>query len=171
MVQFSCSLVSNSLQPNGLQHTRLPCPSPSPGACSNSCPLSQWCHPTISSFVMTFSGSQSFPTSGTFPVNQLFTSGGQSVGASASVLPMHIQSWFSLGLTALISLLSKRLSRVFSSTKIWKNQTGLGDRRATKTIFAHKRVVTTHLSLYQWSFWNWILGLFSLPPPHILTSF
>ena len=109
----------NSLWPHGLQHARLPCPSPTPGACSNSCPSSQWCHPTISSSVIPFSSCpQSFPASGSFPVSQLFASGGQSIGvsASASVLPMNIQDWiFPLRWTGWISLLSKGLSRVFSS--------------------------------------------------------
>ena len=118
--------MSDSLQPHGLQHTRLPCPSLSPGVCSNSCPLSQWCHQTISSSVTPFSSCpQSFPASGFFLRNQLFTSGGQSTGAStsASVLPMNIQGWLPLGLTGLISLLSKRLfSSVFSSTTLWKHQ-------------------------------------------------
>ena len=103
-LQFSRSVLSNSLQPHGLQHARLPCPSPTPGACSNSCPLSRWCHPTISSSVVTFSSClQSFPASGSFLTNQFFTSGGQSIGAStsASVLPMNIQGWFPLGLTDL----------------------------------------------------------------------
>ena len=109
--------MSNSLWPHGLQHTRLPCPSPTPGACSNSCPLSQWCHPTISSSVVLFSSYlQSFPASGSFPMSQFFASDGQSIGAStsASVLPMNIQDWFPLGWSGWISLLSKGLSRVFS---------------------------------------------------------
>ena len=120
-VQFSCSVVSDSLQPHGLQHAWLPCPSPSPRACSDSCPLSQWCHPTISSAVLPFSSClQSFPASESFQMNQFFASGGQSIGASASasVLPMNIQDWFPLGLTALISLQSKGLSRVFSNTTV-----------------------------------------------------
>ena len=99
-VQFSCSVVSDSLQPHGLQHTRPPYPSPTPGVYSNSCPSSQWCHPTISSFVVLFSSClQSFPASGSFPLIQFFTSDGQSIGvsASASVLPMNIQDWFPLG--------------------------------------------------------------------------
>ena len=105
-------------------HTRLPCPSLSPGVCSNSCPLSQWCQPTVSSSVTLFSSCpQSFPSSGSFPMSWFFASGGQSIGAlaSASVLPMNIQGWFPLGLTDLISLLSKGLLRVFSSTIIWKH--------------------------------------------------
>ena len=111
-VQFSHSVVSDSLWPHRLQHTRLPCPSPNPGACSNSCPSSRWCHPTISSSVIPVSSClQSFPStfqSGSFLMNRLFASGGQSVGASvsASVLPMIIQDRFLLGLTGLISLLS-----------------------------------------------------------------
>ena len=104
--------------------TRLPCPSPSPRACSNSCPLSRWCHPTISSSVVPFSCLQSFPASGSFPVSQLFTSGGQNIGvsASASVLPMNIQDWSPLGWTGRISLQSKGLSRVFSNTTVQKHQ-------------------------------------------------
>ena len=113
--QFSHSHMSNSLQPHGLQHTRLPCPSPTPGTCSNSCPSSWWCHPTISSSVIPFSSClQSSPASGSFPMSKFFASGGQSVGAltSASVFSMNIYDWFPLGLTALISLQSKGLSRV-----------------------------------------------------------
>ena len=109
--------MSDSLRPHGLQHTRLPCPSPAPGACSNSCSLSQWYYPTISSSIVTFSSClQSFPTSESFPMSQFFTSDGQSIGASASVLPMNIQDWFPLGLTGLITLQSKGLSKVFSNT-------------------------------------------------------
>ena len=117
--------MSNSLQPHGLQHARLPCSSPTPWACSSSCSLSWWCHPTISSSVIPFSSClQSFPASGSFPMSQFFTSGGQSTGASApaSVLPINIQGWFPLELTSLISFLSKGLSRVFSSTTVWKHQ-------------------------------------------------
>ena len=112
-VQFSRSVVSNSLRPHELQHSRPPCPSPASGACSDSCSSSQWCHQTISSSVIPFSCLQSFPASGSFPVSQFFTSGGQSIGvsASASVLPMNIQDWFPLGLTDLVSLQSVGLSR------------------------------------------------------------
>ena len=112
------------LQPHELQHARLSCPLPSPGACSNSCPSSWWCHPTISSSVIPFSSCpQSFPASGSFPMTWLLASCCQSIGASASVLPMNIQSWFLLGLTGLISLqLKGGLSRVFSNTTIWKHQ-------------------------------------------------
>ena len=111
--------------PHRLQHARPPCPSPTPGACSNSCPLSRWYHPTISSSVALFSSClQSFLASGSFPVSQLFTSGSQTIRTSvlASDLPMNIQGWFPLGLTGLISLLSEGFSRVFSSTTIWKHQ-------------------------------------------------
>ena len=107
LLLFSHWVVCDSLQPHGLQHTRLPCPSLSPGACSNSYPLSQWCHPTISSSVAPFSSCpQSFPLLGSFPMSRLFTSGGQRIGAwaSASVLPMNIQGWFPLGLCGLIFL-------------------------------------------------------------------
>ena len=108
-VHFSCSVMSDSLWPHGLQHARLPCSSPTPGAYSNSCPLSWWCHPTISSSVVPFSSRlQSFPASGSFLMSQLFSSGGQSIGVLASsVLPMNIQDWFSLGWTGWVSLLSK----------------------------------------------------------------
>ena len=116
-------VTSNSLQPQGLQHTRLPCPSLSLRACSISCPSSRWCHPTISSSVVPFSSClQFFPVLGSFPVSWLFASGDQSIGASASALPMNIQSWFPLGLAGLISLQSEGLSRVFSNTTIKKHQ-------------------------------------------------
>ena len=123
-VQFSHSVVSESLQPHGLQHARLPCPSPTPGVYSNSCPLSWWCHPIISSSVVPFSSLQSIPASGSFQMSQFFASGGQStvVSASISVLPMNNQDWFSLGWTVWISLLSKGLSRAFSNTTVQKPQ-------------------------------------------------
>ena len=119
-IRFKFSLVQpNSLWPYGLKHARLPCPSPTPRACSNSCPSSQWCHPTMSSSVIPFSSClQSFPASGSFLMSQLFSSGGQSFGASASasVFPVNIKDWFPLGLTGLISLQSKGISRVFPNT-------------------------------------------------------
>ena len=124
-VQFSCSVMSDFVQPHGLQHARLPCPSPSYGACSNSCPSSQWCHPTISSSVVSFSSSpQSFPASECFPVSPFFPSGGQRIGVwpLASVLPMNTQDWSPLGWTGWISLQSKGLSRVLSNTIIQKYQ-------------------------------------------------
>ena len=123
-VQFSRS-VSNSLQPHGLQQARPPCPSPTPRVYSNSCQLSPWCHPTISSSVVPFSSHlQSFPPSGSFQMSQFFISGSQTieVSASASGLPMNIQDWFPLGLTDWISLLSKGLSRVFFKTTVQKHQ-------------------------------------------------
>ena len=125
MVVAVQSLSHLSFQPHGLQHTRPPCSSPSPRPCSSVCPLSRWCHPTISSSAAHISFClPSFPASGSLPMSQLFASGGQSIGASASasVLPMNIQSWFPLGLTGLISLLSTGLSKVFSSTMVQKNQ-------------------------------------------------
>ena len=124
-VQFSHWVVSDSLQPRELQHARPPCPSPTPGVYPNSYPLSQWCHPTISSSVILFSSCpQSFPASGSFQINQLFASGGQSieVSASTSVLPMNTQDWSPLGWTCWISLQSKGLSRVFSNTTVQKHQ-------------------------------------------------
>ena len=110
---------------HGLQHSRVPCPLPPPRVCSNSCPLSQWCHSTIWSSAIPFSSFfQSFPALGSFPRNQFFASSGQSIGtsASASVLPMSVQGWFPLGWTGLISLLTKGLSRIFSNTTIRKHQ-------------------------------------------------
>ena len=124
-VQFSSSLSHvPTLQPHGLQHTRLPCPSPTPRACLNSCLSSQWCHTTILSSVLPFSCLQSFPALGSFPMNQFFISGGQSNGASASasILPMNIQYWSPLGWTGLISWQSKGLSGVFSNTTVQKHQ-------------------------------------------------
>ena len=124
-VQFSHSVVSDSLQPHGLPHVRLPCPSPTPGAFSNSCPLSRWCHSAIWSYVVPFSSCpQSLPASGSFPMSRLFAWGGQSirVSASASVLPVNIQDWSPIGLTGWISLQSKGLSRVFSNTTVQKHQ-------------------------------------------------
>ena len=128
-VQFSCSVVYDFLWHHGLQHARLPCPSPTPEAYSNSCPSSQWCHPTISSSVFPFSSRlQSFPASESFPMSHFFASGGQSIGVSAStsVLPVNIRDWFPLGfplgLTGWISLQYKGLSRVFFNTTVQKHQ-------------------------------------------------
>ena len=121
--QFSHS-VTNSLRPHGLQHARPPCPSPTPRVYSNSCPLSRWCNPTISSSVIPFSSHlQSFPASGPFPVSQFLAPGGQSIGVSASalVLPMNIQDWFPVGWTGWVSLQSKGLARVFSNTTVKKH--------------------------------------------------
>ena len=116
--------MSDSLWTHGLQHSRPPCLSPIPGDYSDSCPLSRWCHSMLSFSVIPFSRLQSFPTSGSFPMSQFFTSGGQRIGVSASapVLPMNIQDWFPLGWTGWISLQSKGLSRVFSNTTVQKHQ-------------------------------------------------
>ena len=124
-VQLGCSVVSDSLWPYGLQHASPLCPSPTPGAYSNSCPWSRWCHPTISSSVIPFSSHlQSFPALGSFSRSQFVTSGGQRIGvsASASVLPMNILDWFPLGWTVWISLQFKGLSRVFSNTSVQKHE-------------------------------------------------
>ena len=121
-VQFSLSVMSHTLQPHGLQHARISCPSPTPGACSKSCPSSWWCHPTISSSVVLFSSClPSCSASGSFPVSQFFALGGQSIGisGSASILPINIQDWSPLGWTSWISLQSKGLLRVFSNTTFW----------------------------------------------------
>ena len=121
--QFSRSVMSDSLRPHGLQHTRPLCPSPTARVYPNSCPLSQWCYPTISSSVVS-SHLKSFPASGSFLMSQFFASGGQGIGVSTSVsvLPMNIQDWFPLGWTGWISLKSKGLSRVFSNTTVQKHQ-------------------------------------------------
>ena len=121
MLLLSRSVMSDSLQPHGLQRSRLPCPLASPGVCSNSWLSSWWCHPPISSFVIPFFCLQSFPASKTFPMSWLFASGGQSIRASSSswVLPINIQGWLPLRLIALIYLFSQGLSRVFSSTTVW----------------------------------------------------
>ena len=124
-VQFSCSVVSDSLRPHESHHARPPCPSPTLWVDSNPCPSSQWCHPTNSSSVIPFSSCfQSFPASGSFPVSQFFASGGQSIGVSAlaSVIPKNIQDWFPLGWTGWISLQSKGLSRVFFNVTVQKHQ-------------------------------------------------
>ena len=124
-VQFSCSVMSDSLQPHEPQHARPTCPSPTPRVLPNPCPLNLWCHPTISSSVIPISSCpQSFPASGSFQISQTFASGGQSIGvsASASILPKNTQDWFPLGWTGWISLLSKGLLWVFSNTTVQKHQ-------------------------------------------------
>ena len=134
-VQFSCSAVSNFLRPHGLLHARLPCPSPTLGTCSNSCPSSQWCHPTISSSIIPFSSClQSFPASGSFPMSQFLASSDQSISVSASVLSVNIQDWFPLGLTGLI-FQSKGLSRVFSNTTVQKHQNPWKREWQTTSVF------------------------------------
>ena len=142
LVQFSRTVMSDSLQPHGLQHTRPPCPSPTPRVYSNSCPSSQWCHPTISSSVIPFFFClQSFPASGSFQMSLFFTSGGQSIGVSASalVLPVNIQDWSPLGWTGWISLQSKGLSRVFSNTTVQKHQ-----------FFGTQLSLWSHFHIHKW---------------------
>ena len=153
--------MSDSLRPHGLQHARPPCPSPTPGILSNSCPLSQWCHATIPSCVVLFSSQlQSFPASGSFQMSQLFTSGGQSIGVSAStsVLPMNIQDWFYLGLTGWISLQSKGFSRVFYNTSVQKHPF-FG---AFFTVQLSHPYMTTGktIALTRWTFVGKIISLF-----------
>ena len=152
--------MSDSLWPHGLPHTRLPCPSATPGACSNSCPLSQWRHPTISSSVIPFSAClQSCPASGSFPVSQFFASGGQSIGASASVLPMNVQEWFPLGLTGLISLQSKGLSTVFSNTTVQKHQFFSTQPYLPSNSHIHTWLLGKTIALTRWTFVGKVMSL------------
>ena len=157
-VQFSRSVMSDSLRPHEPQHARPPCPSPTPGVYPDSYPLSQWCHPTISSSVVPFSSCpQSFPASGSFPLSQLFASGGQSIGvsASASVLPMNPQDWFPLGWTSWISLQSKGLSRVFSNTTVQKHQFF-----CAHLSFSHPYMTTGKtVALTRWTFVDKVMSL------------
>ena len=157
--------MSDSLWSRGLQHARLLCPSLSPRVCSNWCPLSQWCHPTISSSVTPFSTCpQFFPASGSFPMSQLFTSGGQGIGASASasILPMNTRDWFPLELSGWISLQSKGLSRVFSGTTVQKHQffsTQLSSYMTTgKTIALN---MWTFVGKVMWTFKAWLIASLS----------
>ena len=144
-VQYSHSVVSDSLRPHELQHARPPCPSQTPRVYSNSCPLSRWCHPAIPSSVIPFCSSpQSLPASGSFPVSQLFARGSQSTGVSAlaSVLPMNTQDWSPLGWTSWISLQSKGLSRVFSNTIVQKYQffsAQLSSQSTLTSIYDHRK--------------------------------
>ena len=145
-VQFSCSVMSDSLRRHESQHSRLPCPSPSPGVCPNPCPSSQWCHPTISNSVIPFSYCpQSFPASGSFPMSQLFGSGGQGIGVSASlsVLPMNTQDWSPLGWTGWISLQSRGLSTVFSDTIVQKHQFFGASKRSNRQRINLKNIQAT----------------------------
>ena len=161
-VQFSCSVVSDSLRFHGLQHARPPCPSPSPGVHSNSCPSSQWSYSTISSSVIPFSFClQFFPASGSFWMSQFFASGGQSIGvsASASVLPMNIQDWFPLGWTGWIFLQSKGLSRVFSNTTVQKHQFfGAQLSLWSKSDIPHMTTGKT-IALTRWTFVSKVMSL------------
>ena len=159
--------MSNSLQPHGLQHTRLLCPSPAPGACSNSCALSQWCHPTMSSSVVPFSSCpQSCPASGSTQMSHLFAWGGQRIGvsASASGFPMNTQDWSPLGWTGWISLQSKGLSRVFSNTTVQKSINSLAlsfmvqlshpYTTTGKTIYIHTYILCTYIIYINILFYN-----------------
>ena len=161
-VQFSHSVVSDSLWPHGPQHDRLPCPPPTPRAYSNSCPLSQWCHPTISSSAVPFSSYlQSFPASGSFPKSQFFASCDQSIvtSASALVLPMNIQGWFPLGWTDWISLLSEGLSRVFS--KHHSSKASILQRSAFLMVQLSHPYMTTGktIALTRWTFAGKVISL------------
>ena len=151
--------MSSSLRPHGLQHARLPCPSPTPGPCSNSHPSSQWCHPNISSSVIPFSCLQSFPASEFFLMSQFFTSGGQSIGvsASASVLPMNIQDWPPLGWAGWISLQSKGLSRVFNTS----SKSSFLQCSAFFIVQLSHPYMTTgkSIALTRWTFVGWVMSL------------
>ena len=154
--------MSSSLQPHGLQQARLPCPSPTPRVYSNSCPSSWWCHPTISSSVIPFfSCLPSFPASGSFPMNQFFASGSQSIGASASasVLPMNIQDLFPLGWTGWISLPYKGLLRVFSSTTVQKNQFFGTQLSLWPKSYFHTWLLGKHIALNIWTFFSKVMSL------------
>ena len=154
--------MSNSLWPHGLQHTRPPCQSPTPGACSDSRPLSRWCHPTISTSVIPFSSRlQTFPALGSFPMSQLFTSGGQSIGVSAStsVLPMNIQDWFPLGLTGLIFVQSKGLSRVFSNTTVQRHQFFGTQLSLWSNSHIHTWLLEKTIALTRWTFVDKVISL------------
>ena len=152
-VQFSRSVMSDPLQSHRVQHIRLPCPSLTPRNYSNSCPLSRWCHPTISSSVV--------PPSGSFKMSQFFASGGHSIGASAStsVLPMNIQDWFPLGLNVWISLQSKGLSRVFSNTTVQKHQFFSTQLSLWSNSYIHTWLLEKTIAMTRWSFVSKVMSL------------
>ena len=163
-VQFSQSVMSNALQPREPQHTRSPCPSPTPRVHPNSCPLNWWCHPTISSSVIPFSSCpQSFPASGSFQMCQLFASGGQSTGVSAStsVLPMNTQDWSPLGWTGWISVQSNKLSRVFSNSTVQKHQF-FGSAFFTVQLSHPYMTTGKTIALTRWTFVNKVMSLKAL---------
>ena len=169
-VQFSHSVVSDSLWPHGLQYARLPCPSPTPGACSNSWSSSRWCHPTISSSVIPFSCFQCFPASRCFPMCQFFVSGGQSIGssASASVLPMNIQDWFPLGWTGWISLQSKRPKSLLQhhsskASVLWCSAS------FTVQILYPNMTIGISLLNYQWAFCFPLINFLKMLPEQFVT--
>ena len=171
-VHFSShSVMYSSLQPHGLQHARLPCPSPTPRACSNSSPWSWWCHQTISSSVISFSSClQSFPESGSFPMSQFFSSGGQMIGvsASASILPMNIQDWFPLGWTGWISLQFKGLSRVFQ----WHiSKASILGAQISLQLNSHPYITTGKITaLTRWTFVGKVMSLlFNMLPRLVIT--
>ena len=160
-VQFSRSVMSDSLRPRELQHARPPCPSSTPGVHPNPCPLSRWCHPAISSSVVSFSSCpQSFPALGSFPMSQLFTSGGQSIGVSAlkSVLPMYTQDWSPLGWTGWISVQSKGLSRVFSNTTVQKHLLWCSAFFIVQLSHLHMTTGKT-IALTRWTFIDKVMSL------------
>ena len=149
---WSIAKLCPTLRPHGLQHARLPCSSLSPGACSDSCSLCRWCHPTISSSVTPFSSCpQSFPASGSFPMSRFFASGSQSTGASASVLP--IQGWFPFGWTGWLSLQSRGLSRVFSNTTVQKHQSFSAQPSLWSNSYIHIWLLENHSFEYIYSLW------------------
>ena len=153
--------MSDSFRSHGLQHTRPPYPLPTPGACSDSCPLSQWCHPTISSSLVPFSCLQSFLASGSFPMSWLFPSGGQIIvaSASASVLPMNIQDWFPLALTGLIYLLFKGLSTVFSNTTVQNHQFFSAQLSLQSNSHIHTSLLEKNIPLTRWTFVSKVMSL------------
>ena len=159
--QFSCSVMFDSLRPHGPQHARPPCPSPAPGVDSNSCPLSRWCHPTISSSVIPFFCLQSFPVSGSFPTSQFLTSGSQSIGASASAsdLQMNIQDWSPLALTGLISVQSKGLSRIFCNTTVQKYQFFGHPLCLWSNFHIHTWLMEKTIALTRWTFVGKVMSL------------
>ena len=164
--------MSDSLRPHGLQHARPPCPLPAPRVYTDSCPLSWWCHPTISSSVIPFSSYlQSFPATGSFQMSQFSTSGGQSIGVSAStsVLPMNIQDWFPLGWTGWISLQSKGLSRVFSNTTVQKHQ--FFSTQLSLVQLSHSCMTTGKtIALIRWTFVGKVMSLlFNMPSRLVIT--
>ena len=170
-VQFSHSVMSNSLRPHGLQHTRPPCPSPTRAIYSNSCPLSWWCHPTFSSSAVPFSSClQSFPKSGSFPMSQFFISGGQSIGVSASTSVLLIQDWFPLGLTGWISLQSKRLSESYPTLQ-YKS---INSSRSAFLIvqLSHPYMTTGKtIALTKWTFVDKVISLLFNMLPRLVIIF